>query len=336
MPFDAIKESGLWLFTTLPPRPSPTERPPPSVFRPISTKMEEESYTKTPTLGCTETTLQIPMRDGYSHELRIVHPPCPSSKTSDQDNENETENTKTPLILLIHGGGFIVGTNKQLIQFARLFAVLYDLTVALPSYRLAPEHKLSVGTEDVWDTLLYLREHSQSDPINADLSLGFIVAGVSAGANIASNTVYRAVREFPGELWVSRTQNADAPIMGTKDMAWIEEMLGAEHTVDYCPFVDISSFKGMPKSYIQVCGMDPLRDDGIIYEKVLREHGVDTRFDAYKGVPHAVWAVFPKLRVSQRAVLDVVREMGWLLARVLDEARLEWAAGEMEIVVDAS
>ncbi|KAL4960349.1 alpha/beta hydrolase fold-domain-containing protein [Aspergillus stella-maris] len=298
------------------------------------------------------------MRDGYIHELRIVHPPSASPKLSDQDNKNE--NTKTPLILLIHGGGFIVGTNKQLIQFARLFAAIYGLTIALPSYRLAPENKLPVGTEDVWDTLLYIQSHASTGPINADLSLGFIVAGVSAGANIASNTVHRAVREFPGlvtgqwssvpgfivdssilpekyrGLWISRTQNADAPILSTKDMAWIEEMLGARHTVDYCPFVDMDSFKGIPKSYIQVCGMDPLRDDGIIYEKVLREYGVQTRFDAYMGVPHGVWAVFPKLRSSQRAVLDAVRQTGWLLGKGLDEARLKWAAGEMGIAVDAS
>lgn len=40
------------------------------------------------------------------------------------------------------------------------------------------------------------------------------------------------------------------------------------------------SFKDLPQTYIQVAGTDPLRDDGFLYEKVLKEAGVETRLDA--------------------------------------------------------
>ena len=33
----------------------------------------------------------------------------------------------------------------------------------------------------------------------------------------------------------------------------------------------------LPPSFIQVMQMDPLRDDGVVYEQVLREAGVETR-----------------------------------------------------------
>lgn len=48
--------------------------------------------------------------------------------------------------------------------------------------------------------------------------------------------------------------------------------------------VDISpllapSFKDLPPAYIQVAGADPLRDEGLLYEKFLKEAGVETRLD---------------------------------------------------------
>jgi len=40
----------------------------------------------------------------------------------------------------------------------------------------------------------------------------------------------------------------------------------------------------LAKAYINVAGMDPIRDDGLIYEQVLRqEWGVETRLDIYPG-----------------------------------------------------
>ncbi len=48
-----------------------------------------------------------------------------------------------------------------------------------------------------------------------------------------------------------------------------------------------NNIEGKPplaKAYINVAGMDPIRDDGLIYEQVLRqEWEVETRLDIYPG-----------------------------------------------------
>ena len=72
--------------------------------------------------------------------------------------------------------------------------------------------------------------------------------------------------------------------------------------------------KDLPPVYFQVCGLDPLRDEALIYERVLREdYGIKTRLDVYKGLGHYFWTNFPELEMSRTFVEDTVKGMRWLL-----------------------
>lgn len=69
--------------------------------------------------------------------------------------------------------------------------------------------------------------------------------------------------------------------------------------------------------YIQVCGADVSRDDGLIYERVLREEaGVETRLDLYSGFGHVFWGMsggYSELSMSKKRMQDSVEGIGWLL-----------------------
>jgi acetyl esterase/lipase len=73
------------------------------------------------------------------------------------------------------------------------------------------------------------------------------------------------------------------------------------------------NFNNLPPTAFWVCGMDPLRDDGIVYDRVLRENGTKTKFTMYPGLPHSFWSFAPTLPVSKQAVKDFIEGIGWLL-----------------------
>ena len=294
-------------------------------------KKLEESRRAGPEDAKRESTVNIKMRDGYESEVR-VHKPVSAPSSS-------------PLIVLCFGGGFVVGSNIQLGPYARAMAKVYGATVVTLSYRLAPEHKFPTAPNDVWDSVVWLAENASS--IGADPTAGFILGGVSAGGNVTAVTAQRSMKEklahpLTGlwvcipvllsdencppkykELFFSRTQNAEAPVFNMDAIKHVDKYLEADQkSPDYSPFNVEGAHTGLPPTYIQVCGMDPLRDDGLIYEAVLREHGVKTKMDVYSGVPHGHFSFLPFLTKAQEANFDVIDGVGWLLGKQVNPQKI--------------
>jgi len=215
-------------------------------------------------------------------------------------------------------------------------ARIYGATAVTLSYRHAPEDKFPAAPNDTWDSVKWLAENASS--IGADPSAGFILGGISAGGNLTAVVAQKALDEklsppltglwvcIPVLLneqtvpekykhrWFSRKQNENSPIFNGAAIEAVDKYLGAdESSPDWSPFNLKHAFAGTPPTYIQVCGMDPLRDDGLIYEQMLRDHGVKTKLDVYPGLVHAHWSYLPQLEVSKKTVADTIVNFGWLL-----------------------
>lgn len=72
---------------------------------------------------------------------------------------------------------------------------------------------------------------------------------------------------------------------------------------------------GIPKTYFQACGMDPVRDCSLVLEQVYNDAGVATRMDVYPGLPHGFWAFFKELSQSKKHTKDSTEGLRWLLAK---------------------
>jgi acetyl esterase/lipase len=71
----------------------------------------------------------------------------------------------------------------------------------------------------------------------------------------------------------------------------------------------------LAKAFFQVGGLDPLRDEAVLYDRVLRQSGVLTRFDLYAGYGHMFWTNYPELEESKKFVRDTLKGVRWLLEK---------------------
>lgn len=81
----------------------------------------------------------------------------------------------------------------------------------------------------------------------------------------------------------------------------------------FCPVL-WDSHKGLPRAYIEVTGCDPLRDEGLIYSKILARDGVETKTKIFPGLPHAFYE-FGQWNVAKEWVPSLLEGGRFLLGR---------------------
>jgi len=99
--------------------------------------------------------------------------------------ENQSA-TPVPILVFVHGGGFIKGDKSECDNIGYYFARHNILTIVI-SYRLAPQHKWPAGTEDVAGVLKWIAINGEN--FNGDTNRIFLM-GHSAGTAHVSTYVF--------------------------------------------------------------------------------------------------------------------------------------------------
>ncbi|EXJ76965.1 hypothetical protein A1O3_10122 [Capronia epimyces CBS 606.96] len=283
----------------------------------------------------TESNRKFTTRDGAELDLFVFQPASPTWEP-------------IPLVIFFHGGGGVIGTAYSVAPLARELVLAHGCVVISPQYRLAPDYVFPTGANDGWDAFVYIS--TRASDFSADASAGLIVGGVSHGAVLTSlialqaketshspqiSGLYYSAGAFianpetiPDQYrtqYLSRTDERciNAPILNADTKTLFDRAYNADVSSPlYRAFNTEPLSKHAhvaPKAYFQVCGSDILRDDGLIYEQVLKERGVETLLDVYPGTPHIFWSVFRTIKQAAKWKADTNKGVGWLLGRESDK-----------------
>jgi acetyl esterase/lipase len=244
-----------------------------------------------------------------------------------------------PLMVLFHPGGFFLGSRTKLTTYACALASQFGASVLCPTYRFAPEHPFPTGVEDAWAAVQWAAAHAGE--LGADATArGFVLGGISSGANFAVVLARRAVevRLLPlvtgvwAPLFIGCVSPAYVPEEYKEDQgkaAAMWEYYKLDHNsplfnplaVQAGHELDLGS---MPRTFLQVAGEDLFRDDGLVLSYAMQAAGAEVLVEVYPGVPHSFWVFAPSLKVSQKCIEDMVRGVAWLLGVAVDELRQGW------------
>jgi acetyl esterase len=208
-----------------------------------------------------------------------------------------------PVLLYLHGGGWVVGSAVSHDRLTRELAVGAAAAVVFVEYSLAPEARHPVQLEQAYAAAQWIARAGAT--VGLDPSR-VAVAGDSAGGNLATVLTLMAKQRGDVEFVLqclfypitdagmdtdSYRTHADGPYITTKTMAWfwdnylpgIEDRLG----ITASPLrASRDQLAGLPRALVIVDENDVLRDEGEAYAAKLREAGVPTTSVRFNGIIH--------------------------------------------------
>lgn len=204
------------------------------------------------------------------------------------------QTSELPVILYLHGGGFVVGSLESHDSVCAELCAQTGLSLLSVDYRLSPEHVHPAAFDD---SLLGYRW------VQETLRKPVILCGDSAGGNLAAAIAHHVRGElrqplgqvliYPG-LGGNTTQgsylaHAHAPMLTLADIEFYRTIRtqGKEISVDpsLAPLHD-EDFTGLPPTVVISAECDPLSDDGPDYAERINQAGGDAVAVVEKGLVH--------------------------------------------------
>ncbi|SCO01870.1 related to lipase/esterase [Fusarium fujikuroi] len=260
------------------------------------------------------------------------------------------EQALLPLYIHFQGGGFMFGTLDAEDAICARIAVGSDVAVLNVDYRHTPEFTYPTQWNDAEDAFEWA--HDNMDVMHWDPKR-VIIGGISAGAWMASSFTLQKhlnlatekrppiagqvlmipclthvdcyepqLKKMKNESISSYRTNVTAPMLTVEELRWFTSLLKIEDP-------DVNDLKmnpgnaspervtGMPPTVLGVVGLDPLRDEALLYGKMLAEAGVPTDIHLFLGLPHGFRSHEEKLSAFNRWDKVIEDGVGWILSEPL-------------------
>lgn len=232
-----------------------------------------------------------------------------------------------PVILYIHGGGFVLGRPEMAGNYLAALAQDLNALIVAVDYRLAPEHPFPLPLQDCHTALGWIfREHHRLG-INPGK---VVIMGHSAGAGLAAALAIlaRDKGQYPIVAQVlvypmldHRTGTADSPHQNqsTGTFSWLPaanqfcwDCLRGSYDLDderiglFSPSMQ-RDLGGLPPSFISVGSLDLFLEEDVEFALRLSRAGVAVELHVYPGAPH-LFDQNPG-RITAQSHLDILRAL---------------------------
>lgn len=235
------------------------------------------------------------------------------------------ERSGVPLIVYLHGGGFVLCDLDSHDACCRRLANGVGAIVVSVDYRLAPEHRFPAAVEDARAATRWVADKGVD--LGGDTSR-LVLAGDSAGANLAAVAcmvardrggpsiafqvlIYPVVdqrRKPPGP----RTRSAPGVLTLEHQRWFTEQYLGPDgDRLNALASPILGELAGLPPAHIVTGELDPLREQGEDFAERLRAAGTPATVRQYPGMFHGFFNLpddIPLAEVANSDVCAVVRD----------------------------
>jgi len=208
-------------------------------------------------------------------------------------------NDRPPVLLYLHGGGFVIGGLETHDSLCRQIALRSGGAVLALDYRLAPEHRFPTAVDDAFAALQWLA--GQGAALGLDATR-LAVGGDSAGGTLAAVCALMARDAgLPLALQLlitpGTTALADTPshrlfgngfLLDAVTIEWFFDLYIARsqrHDWRFAP-LEADDGDGVAPACIILAECDPLVDEGLAYADRLHAAGVAVELELYRGLTH--------------------------------------------------
>jgi acetyl esterase/lipase len=208
-----------------------------------------------------------------------------------------------PVILYMHGGGWVLGNADTHDRLVRELAVGTGAAVAFVEYDRSPEAHYPVAIEQGYATAQWIAREGAANSLDADR---MAVAGDSVGGNMTAALALMAgergdVRFVHQSMYYPVTdaamdtgsyeQFAEGYFLAAKGMEWFWDAYAPDVARRSEPFASPlrasdEQLADLPPAFVIVDEADVLRDEGEAYAARLRAAGVAVTTVRYDGITH--------------------------------------------------
>jgi len=240
-----------------------------------------------------------------------------------------------PILLFLHGGGFVVGDLDTHDQTCRLLCRYGGVHVLAVDYRLAPEHPFPAAALDAQAALTWTFAHAAelgADP--AKVAIG----GDSAGANLAAVvSADRAHRDGPKPAaqlllyppvdrytdYLSLGLFGDGFFLTRTEIEWFRRCYATDDDRDdpLLSPLNAPDLSGLPPAILVTAGFDPLRDEGEVYAAALAAAGSEVLFRREPSLIHGFANMIDLSTAARSAMITLAGELRALLERPISPER---------------